>query len=54
MNPYTALTIVFTVMFSAVAVNNYFNRQAEAACYTVADTPAKLAICKGATYKEQQ
>lgn len=54
MNPYTALTVVLTVMFSSIAVNGYFNRQAEVACYTVADTTAKLAICKGVTYKEQQ
>ena len=54
MNPYTAVTLVFAIMFFSITAGEYFKRQSEAACFAVADTPAKLAICKGASYKEQQ
>jgi hypothetical protein len=54
MNPYTALAILFAALFSYLAVAHYSKSQSEVACFAVADTPAKLAICKGASYKEQQ
>ena len=54
MNQYTAVAIIFTTLFISIAANNYYTRKSEMACFSVADTPAKLAICKGASYKEQQ
>lgn len=54
MNPYISLAIIFAALFSYLAVVHYSKSQSEAACFAVADTPAKFAICKGASYKEQQ
>lgn len=55
MNEYTALTLILVVTFFAATVSDYYKRQSEAACFAVADTRAKLAICKGLPYtKEDQ
>ena len=54
MNPHTAAAILFAALFFSMAASHYFESQSEIACFAAADTPAKLAICKGASYKEQQ
>lgn len=50
----TAVAILIISMFSYLSYAAYLGNETKAACFAVADTPAKLAICKGASYKEQQ
>ena len=53
MHTNTAITIILVFMFIFIGFIVYFDYKSKAACYAVADTQAKLTICKGTTYKEQ-
>ena len=54
MKPHTAAAVLFAALFFSMAASHYSESQSEIACFAVADTPAKLAVCKGDSYKEQQ
>lgn len=41
-------------MFAFLAYTGHLNLKVKESCYAVTDTTAKLAICKGVSYKEQQ
>ena len=54
MNQTTAVVILAISMFIYLSYAAYLDKETRTSCYAIADTPAKLAICKGASYKEQQ
>ena len=53
MNQTTAVVILAISMFIYLSYAAYLGTETRTSCYAVADTPAKLAICKGVSYKEQ-